>query len=187
MLINYSRQKDYSSAASYFRQLMVSYAKSNWSDLEIAMLDAYAQCLNHLGKTEDYIRIRLKTLAEIIDDRRTIPSNKVPGSLDEIVSASEALAGEISVPMDDYFKHVELSKFVRQFSDRDGFELSLKLQSLLPENLQIQSVRARIVCTEEDQRTEIWLATESPRAIKPGLSEVTLISNVSTIERALIY
>lgn len=160
---------------------MLSYAKSNWSDLEITMLDAYAQCLRHLGKVEDYIRIRLKTLAEIIDVRRTIPSNYVPGSLAEILNASGALSSEVSAPMDDYFRNVELGKVIHHFGDRDGFELSLKLQSLLPENLQVQSVRARLACTEEDQRTEIWLATERPQVIKPGLGELSLISNVSTI------
>jgi len=142
------------------------------------MLDTYAQCLKHLNKTEDYVRIKLKTLAKMIDGRSRRPLNGAAGYLSELISTSKTLDVESSAPMNDYFDCIDISQFIRHFADRDGFELPLRLRSLLPEDLQVESVRVRIVCTEEDQRSELWLATKGPQTIKQGLGGVTLISHV---------
>lgn len=147
------------------------------------MLETYAQCLKHLNQIEDYLQIKLKALAKIIDGRCQRPLNDPTGYLSEIISVSKTLDVEVSTPMNDYFDSIKLSKYVCHFADRDGFELSLEVRSLLPTDLQVDSVRVNIVCAEEDQRSELWLATGGPQLIKQGLGEIKLKSNVG-IDRA---
>ncbi len=144
------------------------------------MLDTYAQCLKHLNQIEDYVRIKLKALAKMIDGRRQCLLNDAAGYLNELVSASKTLGVEITAPMNDYFDSIDLSKYIYHFANQDGFKLSLKVRSLLPADLHVESVRVSIVCAEEDGRSELWLATGGHQIIKQGLGEITLKSNVGT-------
>lgn len=178
MLTSYSHSDDYLSAASYFRQLAPFYAKDNWSDLEITMLETYAQCLKHLNKTEEYVRISLKTLAKMINEPSRRPHKGTTECLNRLLSVSKTLDVEVTAPLSDYFDNIDLGRYIRHFTDRDGFELSLKLRSLLPIDIQAQSVRVRMISTEGEQRSELWLATEGPQNVKLGTGELIVKSNV---------
>lgn len=149
------------------------------------MLETYARCLKHLNQIEDYLRIKLKALAKMIDGRSQRPLNDPAGYLSEVINASKTLGVGVSAPMNDYFDSINLSKYICHFADRDGFELPLKVRSLLPADLQVESVQVSIVCAEEDQRSELWLATEGPQSIKQGLGVIKLKSNVG-IDRACL-
>lgn len=144
------------------------------------MLETYAQCLKQLDQIEDYVRIKLKALAKMIHGRSQRPLENAAGYLSEVMSASSTLGAEISVAMNDYFDDIQLSKYIRHFADRDGFELQLNVRSLLPADLPIDSMQVGLLCVEEDQRSELWMATVGPQIIKQGLREITLQSNVGT-------
>ncbi len=144
------------------------------------MLETYAQCLKQLDQIEEYVRIKLKALAKMIHGRNQRPLENATGYLGEVMNASITLGAEISVAMNDYFDNIQLGKYIRHFADRDGFELQLNVRSLLPVDLPIDSMRVSLLCVEEDQRSELWMATAGPQIIKQGLGEITLESNVGT-------
>lgn len=181
-------------AASYFRQLAPFYAKDEWSDLELLTLDLYAQCLRHLARNEDYVRIGLKILAKKIrsniafiqqsqidmmnpEDIRQ-PAQSATGSLSGIISASKLLKEHLPLPMDIYFDRIDLGRYVRHSPDEDGFQFPLILRSLFPESFLAESVRVQIISVEEDQRSELWLYANAQK-IEPGTSRIWLSSNVS--------
>ena len=195
LLTTHSQFKEYDTAASYFRQLAPFYAKDEWSNLEIVMLSMYADCLSRLQRTEDYVHVASRALAKMVqkslgatgESRKgsadLLSTAQNPGystvSLKDIMAASTSLRQPVSVPMDQYFDHVRLDKYIQHFSDRDGFALLLKFRSLLPESLEAQSVRVRLTSAGEEPRSELWLAVTSPQIIKAGYNQIKLRSKVS--------
>ena len=193
-LITCSLLKDYEVAASYFRKLAPFYAKDDWSGLELLTLDLYAQCLHHLQRNYDYIRVGLRILAETVRNNATVrqqpkvnpiklvhtrpPPHSAAGSLSGVLSASKALKENLSVPMDTYFNRIEMGLYVRHSPDDDGFEFPLVLGSLFPESFLAESVGVQILSVNEDQRSELWLHANCQN-IEPGTSKIWLRSNVS--------
>lgn len=189
----HSHLKDYSMAASYFRQLAPFYAKDDWSNLEMVMLDMYTQCLKYLGKIEDYVRIALRTLAKAVRSTSRATTESRTGSIEprawhtlssttvclkDIIAASVSLDQPVSVPMDQYFDNVRLDTHILHSPDHDGFTLNLQLRNLVPEAMEAVTVRARLISVGEEQRSELWLTTDGVRVVKPGMARITLRSNV---------
>ena len=186
--------EDYELATSYFRQLAPLYAKDAWSDLELLTLELYAQCLLHIERKEDYVRMRLKILAKTsrrnaatgqqarINSVKPVntrqPPQKASRSLSSIFSTSKRLKEQILLPMETYYDRIDLGIYVRHSSIDDSFQLPLSLGSLLPESFLAESVRVQILSVEEDQRSELWLHADNQK-IEPGTSRIWLVSNVS--------
>ena len=196
LLTTHSQLKEYDIAASYFRQLAPSYAKDEWSNLEIVMLSMYAECLSHLQRTEDYVRVASRALAKMVQNSLgaigeprkgsadLLSTAQNPGyttvSLKDIVAASTSLEQPVSVPMDQYFDHIRLDKYIQHSSDHDGFALLLGFRSLLPGNFEAQSVRVKLTSAGEEQRSELLLAIASPQVIRAGYNQIKLRSKVSS-------
>lgn len=196
LLTTHSQLKQYDVAASYFRQLAPLYAKDEWSNLEIVMLNLYAECLSHMQRTEDYVRVASRALAKMVQNRRgatgeprtgsagLLSTDQTPGyttiSLRGIIAASTSLEQPVSVPMDQYFDHVVLDEHIQHLTEHDGFALYLKLRSLLPGNLEADFVRVTLTSTGEEQRSELWLTVDGPQIIRVGHNTIKLRSKVSS-------
>ena len=195
LLTTHSQLKQYDVAASYFRQLAPFYAKDEWSNLEIVILNMYAECLSHLQRLEDYVRVASRALAKMVQNQMGATGEPRIGSADllstdqnpswitvslrDIVAASTSLEQPVSVPMDQYFDHVVLDKYIHHFTEHDGFALFLKVRSLLPGTLEADSVRVRLTSVGEEQSSELWLTVDGPQIIRAGHNKIKLRSNVS--------
>lgn len=160
------------------------------------MLNMYAECLSHLQRTEDYVRVASRTLAKMVQNSLGETGELRTGSVDllrtaqnpsfttvslnDITAASTSLEQPVSVPMDQYFDHVGLDKYLHHFSDHDGFAMVLKFRSLLPGSLEAQSVRVRLTSAGEEQRSELWLAVDGLQIIRAGHNKIKLRSKVSS-------
>ena len=198
LLTTHSQLKQYDVAASHFRQLAPFYAKDEWSNLEIVMLNMYAECLSHLQRTEDYVRVASRALAKVVQNQLGATGEPRTGSagmlsteqnpiyttvsLKDIIAASDSLEQPVSVPMDQYFDHVVLDKYLRHFTEHDGFALFLKFRSLLHRSLEADSVRVRLISAGEEQRSELWLTVDGPQIIRAGHNKIKLRSKVSRKE-----
>ena len=100
------------------------------------------------------------------------------GSLGEIFSASNLSKEQITLPMNDYFDHIDMGIYVRHSPDDDGFQFPFLFRSLLPESFFAESVRVQISSIDGDQRSELCLHA-SGQYIEPGMSKIWLGSNVS--------
>ena len=162
------------------------------------MLNMYAECLNHLQRTEDYVRVASRALAKMVQNRwqatgepRTgsadlLSTDQNPGyttvSLRGIIAASTSLEQPVSVPMDQYIDHVVLDKYIQHLTEHDGFALYLKFRSLLPGSLEADSVRVTLTSTGEEQRSELWLTVDGPHIIRAGRNTIKLRSKVGSEE-----
>ncbi|KAL8805050.1 MAG: hypothetical protein Q9200_005579 [Gallowayella weberi] len=181
-----SRMKDYSSAASYFHQLASFYYNSDWTRLELPMLDLYAQCLKHLGRTQDFCRTGLQILAKTTN-RRYVSAEvrshhkSTDGShyLQDTINASKSLSRPVSAPLHQYFSDVYLDPYIQHCGERDGFCMYLKLRSLMLTAVEAQEIRVRIGSIDEEQYCDLWLTSESPQLLQPGISHVQVRSNIT--------
>ncbi|KAL8806583.1 MAG: hypothetical protein Q9182_001230 [Xanthomendoza sp. 2 TL-2023] len=161
------RMKEYSSAASYFHQLASFYYNSDWTRLEIPMLDLYAQCLKYLDRKQDFCRTGLQILAKT-SSRRYISAEvkshqqftDVGHYLQDVINASRSLSRPVSAPLHQHFSDVYLDPYIQHCGERDGFCMLLKLQSLMLTAVAAQEIRMRLVSIDEEQSCDLWLTSE---------------------------
>ena len=185
-----SRLEDYAIAASYFHQLAPFYAQNEWKELEVAILGMYARCLKKLDRTEEYIRITLKMLSRTVAVREAAWSsrkamnlistrvNDFQGRLTDVVKASSLLDQHIVVPMNDYFSTIHVDLHLQHDAGTDGFRLSLSFHCLLPDTIESQEIKVRLISSTEGSNRNIWLAAEHTVKLTPGFCRISLASKV---------
>ncbi|KAH0559500.1 hypothetical protein GP486_003985 [Trichoglossum hirsutum] len=195
---------DYATAAAYFHRMAPFYAEEGWSLVETSMLVMYARCLKEMRRNEEYIDVALKLLAKAVAREKRLVSRRrggdtgmfgrdlgfepndcfdgrvvaTRGYVQDLASLSKELSLEITVQMSRYFDDIYVEPYPRHPSDRDGFQLQLRMRHLLEDDLEVQSARVRIVGATGGQGREIWLESSSRFVLKKrGLSRVWVGSN----------
>ncbi|MCJ1477365.1 hypothetical protein MMC13_006036 [Lambiella insularis] len=187
--------EDYGTAVAILYQLAPFYAQNDWTDLETYILEACAQCLQKLDRRDEYIKVIMKILASIV--RRSSHGFSPTGSetpfwnravqagdnisakkyLNDLLTAAEKEGGPVLASMKDYFADIRLDPGIRHFEVKDGFEVSLSLQYMLPAPLRVQTIKARLVSAIDGQSRDIWLSRNEPMEIKIGKTAAFLVSN----------
>ncbi|KAI0435784.1 cis-golgi transport protein particle complex subunit [Xylaria telfairii] len=184
--------KDYPSAASYFWRTTPFFGESGWSLLELSMLIMYSRCLKQLQRKEEYVKVLLKLLSKAAvaeKDRRQAKSSfnaeareypeteEIQGLLDDLLLETRSIANEMRIPLSNFFSSVEIDGTLEYDEGRDGLALQLKLNSLLVDNLTVDTVSVRIVNASSKPFKEVWFKKEGHISIQPGKSKLKLRTN----------
>ncbi|KAI0523902.1 trafficking protein particle complex subunit 10 [Xylaria bambusicola] len=184
--------KDYAPAASYFWRTTPFFGESGWSLLELSMLIMYSRCLKQLQRKDEYIKVLLKLLSKAAtaekDRRRVKPSlsadtqdylesEEIQGCLGDLLSETKTILNEMRIPLSNFFASIEVDEAPRYDKFRDSLTLRLKLDSLLVEDLNIDSANLRLINASSKPIKEMWLKQEGPITIRPGTSRLNLKSN----------
>lgn len=186
-------KKDYAAAASYFRQLAPFYAQGQWSELELVMLDLYAQCLNHLDRKEEYVSVALKIVAKQVEanrrsghgwqadpQRSNLTVTETSRSyLHSLIAASTSLERQIVAPVERYFGHVSLDPRIRHSDKHDSFHLFLKVKLQVLETLPAEEIRVCLVRMTGEQRSELWLNAADVTIAAGEITKIFVASKVS--------
>ncbi|KAH8675257.1 trafficking protein particle complex subunit 10 [Xylariales sp. PMI_506] len=185
---------DYGAASSYFWRTTPFYGESGWTLLELSMLIMYSQCLKQLQRKEEYVKVVLKLLSKSSSaerdrlDQKTYlhigkrPTAKYPdndaikGFLGDLLSETKGLSSEVQLPLFNFFSSVEVDGTLEYHDGKDSFSISLKLNSLLVDELKIDKARVRLVGQIAGAEREIWLELSNPAAVKPGKNKLKLDS-----------
>lgn len=201
-----SETGDYAGAVVYFGRLTPSYADQRWDLVETSMLKMHAQCLKRLHRKDDYVKILLHLLEKSAARGRSSSSPRAKylsgsdvepdalkdgstwlnddlmnteGFLTELVTYSGQLSYNVSVPMSQYFDDIFLEPYLRHYTDKDGFQLRLRIRHLLEDDLVVDEVKVRLLNGSDGQTGEIWLAKEGPLRLGRGITKIWLDTNVS--------
>ncbi|KAI9859250.1 MAG: hypothetical protein M1813_007024 [Trichoglossum hirsutum] len=196
---------DYATAATHFHRMAPFYAEGGWSLVETSMLIMYARCLKEMRRNEEYVNVILKLLAKAIAREKRLLSRRrgkdmemsgqnlgsepndcfdgdvmtTRGYAQDLASLSKELSHEITVQMGRYFDDIYVEPYPRHPSDRDGFQLQLRIRHLLEDDLEVQGAKVRISSATGGQGREIWLESSSRFVLrKRGLSRVWVGSKV---------
>ncbi|GAP92062.1 putative cis-Golgi transport protein particle complex subunit [Rosellinia necatrix] len=186
--------KEYSTAAYYFWMTTPFFGESGWSLLELSMLIMYSRCLKQLQRKDDHVKVLLKLLSKAAaaekDRRRVKPSlnserqdypesEEIKGLLDELLLETKAIPNEMRIPLSNFFSSIEIDGTPQYDDGRDSLALHLNFNSLLLDDLVIDSASVRIVNASSKPSNEIRLTQDGPITIRPGNSKLKLKSNVS--------
>ncbi|KAF2491824.1 hypothetical protein BU16DRAFT_565520 [Lophium mytilinum] len=197
---------DYAAAAMYFSRMAPQFAETRWNFVETTMLKMYAQCLKKLNRKDEYTRTLLDLLAKsaakkmsIRISRKSFQSIGIPdenaqstfswldddkadttGLFNELLTYSEQLPYDITVPMSKYFGDIAVEPYVRHYDDRDGFQLRLQVRHILEDDILIERARIHLIHVTPGQGKEMWLDLEDTMLIRKGLFKVWLDSNINT-------
>ncbi|KAJ2896636.1 hypothetical protein MKZ38_005394 [Zalerion maritima] len=183
---------DFNSAAAYFYQATPFFGEYCWSLLELSMLCMYAKCLKELDRHDEYVRAVLKLLSkaasaerERLEERSSLrlgpgvhdeypESLAVKGFLDDILPIAKSITNqEFRVPLAKFLYSMEIQGSPEYHDQKDSFSLSLKLRSLIPDDLPIEKAKIRL-----SGPREIWVETTDVKVIKPGMNTIKLDSCV---------
>jgi hypothetical protein len=185
--------EEYNDAAEYFALAIPLYGISGWSLLELSMLVMFARCLTKLQQRDKYVTVVLTLLAKAaaaemdrqlqktsLQSRSSTTSfnEALRGFLGDLLSASEKLEKEKSIPLENYFYDVEIQGSPIFDDGQDSFSLTLRLRSLFIEDFEAQQVSLKIVSPAINGNKEIWLHSQGPLTIKPGKNMINLRSFV---------
>ncbi|KAM0566948.1 hypothetical protein ACHAP9_006845 [Verticillium nonalfalfae] len=187
---------DYSAAASYFYRVTPFYGETGWSVLELSMLIMYAHCLHELQRKDEYVRVVLKLLTKAAaaeKDRLARRKGFRPGAGQDVEHASFAVirgfvgkllavtktfSNEVPVPLGQMFTNPQLDESPEYDVGLDSFSLTIKLSSLLVDDLTIETARMRLTSSDPGVPKELWLESTTPQVLKPGESAIRLQSKL---------
>lgn len=167
------------------------------------MLKMYAQCLKKLNRRDEYTRTLLDLLAKSAAKKKTIRVSRrsmqprqilgdmtqdtwldddeadTNGLFTELLSYSEQLPYDITVPMSKYFGDIVVEPYVRHYDNRDGFQLRLQVRHLLEDDILVEKARVHLIHATLGPNKDIWVESEDTMIVKKGLFRIWLDSNVS--------
>lgn len=188
---------DYSGARECFYQSTPFFGESGWTLLELSMLVMYSKCLQRLQRKPDFVRAALKLLTkaamaerERINDKtalrigRTVRPNypdkdAIRGVLDELIEASKELPEDEYIPLTTLFTDIDIEGAPVYQDRRDSFSITLRLHSLLVDELGVDHAKVRLVGHAGNATREVWVESTSPLKLSPGKNKIQLHSNVS--------
>ncbi|KAK1985254.1 hypothetical protein LZ30DRAFT_709038 [Colletotrichum cereale] len=190
---------EYGPAASYFYMTTPFFGESSWSLLELSMLVMYSRCLKELQRKDEFVRVGLKLLTkaaaaenEKLQRRKQLSlgarpevqypdKSAIAGFLDDVLSAAKTLSNEVRVPLGHLFTQVEIVGPPEYHKGRDCFSLTVKLYSLLMDDLSLEKATIRLSRTTPGGAKEVWLHTSEPAILRPGANRLLLTgtTNVS--------
>ncbi|KAI1098433.1 trafficking protein particle complex subunit 10 [Jackrogersella minutella] len=186
---------DYSSASSYFWETIPFFGESGWSLLELSMLVMCSRCLRQLDRKDEHVKVMLKLLTKAAAAERERQEEKmafrigkadevdypdseaIKGFLDDLLAATKTLPNELRIPLSSFFSVVEVDGPPEYGQGRDGISLNLKMNSLLVDDLEVDSVRVRVNSAVNKSSKEIWFELTEPTTTKPGKNKLKLHSN----------
>lgn len=203
---------DYASAVKYFERITPAFSSTKWNQIEVGMLRMQAECLRALHRKDEYVRVLLVILqktaaqAKLLSQRSghqaqntTVPhrhqSNaswlddsavQVRGVLDELITYSQELPYDISVPMTTYFSDVSVDTFINHYAERDGLNLRVHFRHLINEGFTANAVQLKLVGTTEEQKRDLLLDSDGSIDIVRGLNNCLVHSKVCLLSFKII-
>lgn len=187
------RQGDYESAAAYFHQMAPFYGNKLWVVLEGTMLELYSRCLKKLKRNEDYVRIMLRLLSKFaqhsqsrLSDRQKALSTPTSPSEQEQLSVyvSDLFEGlgvlqkDITAPLSDWFADLSVDPVIQLYDDKDGLQIQMSLRFLLGPQIDIDSIKVRLVSANTSQNTELWVEVSKSFTIKSTKTKILVDCSV---------
>ncbi|KAH7364175.1 TMEM1 family protein-like protein [Rhexocercosporidium sp. MPI-PUGE-AT-0058] len=187
---------DFAAAASYFYRMKLFYGETGWTQVELSMLVMYAKCLKELNRKEEYVKVVLKLLSKtaMVEGARLQRKSTLKLRLGhsfspevlstesyvpELLKITKEFQHEVRVPLESFFGNIEVDGTVCYQPERDGFELRLRLQYLLADDIPIEKARVRVTPVTGDSNKEIWLESDVPMLFKKGVASFSVQSNVT--------
>ncbi|KAF2771615.1 hypothetical protein EJ03DRAFT_20146 [Teratosphaeria nubilosa] len=192
------QEGDTVAAEDYIKHLLPSYETAEWSLMHAELLSVYASCLKELKRHEEYVKHALDLLAKLcgwqlsselprsrLNDLPQDQSFEVPGLFPDVTSDSERLADDVTRSAEEYFGDIRLNREVVHLQDKDGFSLQLNFKYPLDDDIELDSIEARLVSVD-DASQDIWLSTSSTVVVRRGLNQVDLLSRTVTFGAYLV-
>lgn len=188
------RQQDYETAASYFQQMAPFYGSKHWVVIEGSMLELHTRCLKELKRSEEYVRTMLRLLAnfaaylqaQLTVKQKTLAASTsfmeqelLAGYVSGLFDASQSLQKEVSASLTDFFADLHVNPAIQLFDDKDGFQLQLSLRFLLGQQVDIDSIKVRLVSAGTAQHAEHWIESSRKSVVKSTTTKILIDSLVS--------
>ncbi|KAJ5883775.1 uncharacterized protein N7473_010661 [Penicillium subrubescens] len=160
------RQADYEAAASYFHQMAPFYGSKLWVVLEGSMLELYARCLKELKRNEDFVRVMLRLLAKF-------------AAYAQAKLGASAMQKDVTALLVEFFADLRVDPAIQLYEDKDGFQIRLSLRFLLGPQINIDSIKVRLVSDTNSQNAEHWIEASTNFVVKSSMTTILIDSSTT--------
>lgn len=188
------RQADYETAASCFHQMAPFYGSKLWVVLEGTMLELYARCLKELNRNEDYVRMMLRLLSKFAAYKQSqlstrqktlsappsiLEQDQLKGYVTDLFEGLGALQKDVTASLTDFFADLHVDPAIRLYDDKDGFQIQMSLRFLLGPQVEIDTIKVRLVSANSSQNAEHWVEGVAKFVVKSSATKILIDSSVS--------
>ncbi|KAA8911750.1 trafficking protein particle complex subunit 10 [Sphaerosporella brunnea] len=202
--------KEYETAASHLQRMTEFYETQGWGLIETTLLGMYAKCLKEMQKSEEYVSVLLKLLKKSAaaekarlhrlagkDDGET-PIVQSPlgrlnaehidvcGYVSEVVKLSGDVSPEITTPMLNLWSDISVDPYPRHLTDRDGFEVGVRMRYLLNDSLPVDRITVRVVSAPPLQGRELTLESTSGVVMRRGIVKASVTTSQTIPGRYIV-
>ncbi|KAJ5578108.1 uncharacterized protein N7459_007072 [Penicillium hispanicum] len=190
------RQADYETAASYFHQMAPFYGSKFWVVLEGTMLELYARCLKELNRNEDYVRMMLRLLAKFAAYSQSqlsvkqralstpvslLEQEQLAGYVSDLFEGIGSLQKDVTASLVDFFTDLHVHPAIRLYDNKDGFQIQMSLRFLLGPQIEINSIKVRLVSANSSQNAEHWIESSNTFMVQSSMTKI-LIDSSTTLQ-----
>jgi hypothetical protein len=152
--------------------------------------------LKELNRNEDYVRMMLKLLAQFatysqskLSSRQkslSIPTSiaqqeQLSGYVADLFEGAKGLQKDVTASLADFFADLQVDPAIRLYDDKDGFQIQLSLRFLLGPEINIDSVKVRLVSASSSQHVEHWIEGSANFTIKSSTTKILIDSSVRNL------
>ena len=190
------QQKDFFLAAAYFERIVPLYSADRWDLMEARATMIYAQCLERLGKTKQYVTVLLTLATRLCGSKKqqTLSRHEQANAqkteedqtldacaiLKDIFSASENLEDEVTQPFEVFFGGLTLDRAIIHDDMSDTIGLSLQIRHVLDTALTVNEVALRLVNADDDSQN-LWLRNTGAVQLNGGLNDLHLVTRTIAV------
>ncbi|KAG8668569.1 hypothetical protein FPOAC2_07866 [Fusarium poae] len=181
--------EDFGAAASYFYRATPFFGESGWTSLELSMLVMYLHCLREMKSKDDYVRVALKLLTkscaaenERLEQRSKRVSTigkpepadamSMKGIVGNLFDLASSLSSQVKVHLSKFFTNVEIAGAPEYFEEEDKCSLTINLWSLLPDDIKLDRIDARITAIEAGPTRELRFSRSEDIVLHPGQNSI---------------
>ncbi|KAI3316456.1 cis-golgi transport protein particle complex subunit [Xylariaceae sp. AK1471] len=138
----------------------------------VSMLIMYSKCLKQLQRKDEYVKVTTRRQAKPFfkNQAKDYPeSEAISGFLDDLLLETRTLSNEMRVPLSNFVSSIEVVGTPEYDEGRDSLTIQVMLNSLLVDDLTIDTASVRIATTSSKPSKEIG------NALIPGSYEIDKI------------
>jgi trafficking protein particle complex subunit 10 len=173
---------EYEAAASYLNRIASDYRYDQWTTLEAASLQLYANCLRKLSRHGEYVTSLLTLLGQNPGRQRIrqlAPKlSSTDGYLADLWVFSKKLNTSVTAKLSDFFSVGGLAPQIRHYQDRDGFFIPLGISFFLGSVELSEGLQMVLSPIYDSRMPTITLYSGQPVRIGSIRQEVELSSNL---------
>jgi hypothetical protein len=103
---------------------------------------------------------------------------QLAGYVTDLFSGASAMQKDVTASLVEFFADLRVDPAIQLYEDKDGFQIRLSLRFLLGPQINIDSIKVRLVSDTNSQNAEHWIEASTNFVVKSSMTTILVDSSV---------